>query len=321
MANLTRGAVPALLLALTFLPAGKAAAAGGAPSPYESWFTDIDELHANWVSTHENPRLPEHKRRFCALHAGNSIGPTLGENSAANKLSFRNPPGSLNTGLCWMHSRYQRAASYLANFRPERPRPGRAEGERLVRQLIRRDAVVEIPGYRDLKEFSTEYRDAITTLLDEMGVACFLNPTDCLQRLGDSYEPSAEDLRATMDALYDQMLQQPGDVQLLRTRVSAVSGVFRPFSAHSLLVLSMTPLRDKDAPHAPGLPPPPSGYGLKTIDPNYQDETGAVTYRFGDRTVRWSNSRESYALAPYRHYEYAGDIGDFARAAARYCRP
>ena len=322
MAGAARNSVPVLLFTLFLACAAPAAAGSGAPSPYEPWFTDLAEFERNQVSIYENPRLPAHKIRFCAVHKSNSVAKELEEKRYSDTLGFRNPPGTFNTGLCWFHSRYQRAATYLANFRPDLPKPSRARGAALARRIMDLDSVVEIPGYRDLSQFSAMYQDTITGILDRMGTVCFLNPTDCPQRLGDSYNPSAEELQGTMRALYDLMFQQPGQIQFLRTRPDLFTGgITRVFGAHSLLVLSIAPFRDPDAPHAPGMPAAPSGYILKTIDPNFPTDVVTVKYHFGDRTLTWSNYAITYHLAPSTHYEYAGDIGEAARAVERYCRP
>lgn len=293
-----------------------------AQTGYENWFTDTEELDRNWVEVHEDARLPQHKRRFCAVHASNSVARELRDHLLFGSLAFENPPGSFNTGLCWFHSRYQRAASYLANFRPDLPRPTRERGAELALRIMDRSAVVEIPGFNNLREFSEEYRQEITGLLDRMGVGCFLNPMDCAQRLGDTYDPTPEDMATMMRSLYEQMFHQPGEIQFLRTRADMFqSGISRTFGAHSLLVLEMAPLRDKGAPHAPGMPAAPTGYTLLTIDPNFPNDRVVLVYRFGDRRLTWQNSLMTYTLAPYRHYEYMGDINDFDRAARAYCRP
>lgn len=297
--------------------------AGDTPSPYESWFTDVEELDRDWITIHEDHRLPEYKRRFCAVRKSDSVAKTLGDNPTRDTLSMSNPPGTFNTGLCWMHSRLQRSAAYLAFFRPELPRPTQAEARSIIHSLARRERVIEIGGFRNLNEFSARFKDAFVSELDRMGVECFVNPTDCVARLGDASRPRAEELRGTLDALYDQMIQQPGQIQFIRIKPEFPSSgtvIMKLFGSHSLLVLKMEPLKDDTMVERPSWLRPLDGYRLTTIDSNFPDEVVTVDYRFGSRWLIWIGKKFAYVFAPYRHYEYAGDLNDFSDAVRDYCR-
>src|SRR5438270_754213 len=43
--------------------------------------------------------------------------------SPSQRLSFGNTGGIAHGGVCWWHSRFQRAAIYLTIFRPDLPKP------------------------------------------------------------------------------------------------------------------------------------------------------------------------------------------------------
>jgi hypothetical protein len=311
-------------------------------SPFsgENWFTDVAELDRHFVATHENPRLPAHKRRFCAEEAAGRISDRLGaaspwSSNISDTLAFGNPPGPVGGGMCWLHSRLQRRFTYLANFRPtdERgrplPRPSREEAEQIIHRLVHGMGVTEIPGFRNVFEFSQAYERELTSAIDGMGWRCFFggpllfNTSDCFARVGDESFPSTEDLRATMDQIYDRAFHQPGDVQFLRTRVQehAFSGAARPLdrvmnpSAHSFLLVGIEPIT-RPGPHGPSLPGVREGYRMRVIDPNLPNIVQTVEYRYGDASLPIG----TWNVVPRQHYEYDGDIPEMHRRIQEYCR-
>ena len=303
----------------------------------ESWFNDISELDAHFVDVHENRALPERKRHFCAQVAAGRISERISDRfdyDFRNTLSFQNPLGPIGAGMCWLHSRLQRRFTYLANFRPYDERgasiqkPSPAEAQLIIDRIIAGDSVVEIPGFTNLNEFSTEYRSELTEAINRMGYRCVFsapllaNTSDCFARVGDDTFPSTETLGQLMDQIADRALQQPGDVQFLRTRVQefAFSGAARPLdrvfnpTAHSFLLKEITPIFG--SPTHPGLPGRKIGYRLKVIDPNSPMRVQTVDYRYGDASLGVGEWR----VIPYTHYEYDGDIPQMHRALESYCR-
>jgi hypothetical protein len=293
------------------------------------WFTDIDALERHWIANHGNPRLPLHKQDFCAHDAlprlsqriddGQTIdisipdagvpsrGPLKFKFNIDDTLAFPNPPGPFGWGMCWLHSRMQRNFTYLANYRPELPQPSREEALEIIERIVSQEGVTEIPGYRNLHEFSSAYRAELEGEINTQGVLCVLNPNDCAARLGDGYHPTASELRSNMEQLYQRTLAQPGDIQFIRTRFNEredapVLGVLAsPLVAHSWLVLSMEPIRDDKDP----LLSPIRGYRMGVIDPNSPKAITDVVYHFGDIELKGGTVKRS---VPYLHDEYAGDI-------------
>lgn len=84
-----------------------------------------------------------------------------------NRLAFENSGGPLRIGLCWWHSRFQRNANYLLDFRPWLPDSNRNEVWSVLKALTKGRHVVAINGYRHLFEFSDAYRDEIQELLGQ----------------------------------------------------------------------------------------------------------------------------------------------------------
>ncbi len=83
-----------------------------------------------------------------------------------NRLSFVNDGGAFDAGVCWWHSRFQRSALYLTIFNPADPRPTKSEAKKIIKRIKQRKAVVTVPGYRSLREFSLAYDDLIQKELE-----------------------------------------------------------------------------------------------------------------------------------------------------------
>lgn len=75
-------------------------------------------------------------------------------------LTFnRNAPGPLYTGLCWWHSKMQRAALYLAVFdQPKATKPTSQEATAIFRSLENLESVISIPGFSSWFAFTDSYR-------------------------------------------------------------------------------------------------------------------------------------------------------------------
>lgn len=83
--------------------------------------------------------------------------------NAGTKLGLMNDGGlmGLMTGVCWWNSRFHRNAIYLSTYRPECPAINATtpKGVKLTRSLVERlvhaRGIVEIPGYKNLWDWST----------------------------------------------------------------------------------------------------------------------------------------------------------------------
>src|SRR5262245_2698307 len=97
--------------------------------------------------------VPEPRAAFCEERRSPDFARIIEDRGM--RLGFENAGGLLGGGVCWWHSRFQRAIWHLAVFLPRAPRPDREETRRIVRRLATRKEVVEIPGYADAREFSS----------------------------------------------------------------------------------------------------------------------------------------------------------------------
>lgn len=291
------------------------------PSKYDvGYFEDVVSLdHA--MKNAVDPKLPKHKQQFCKgmpRNVKDRIPYWKDDRSGWNfndTLAFENPPGPINAGMCWLHTRLQRQFTYLANYRPELPKPTKEQAKKIISDIVARKGVTEIPGFANLAEFSREYKAELVSAIDRMGWACVVKPTDCPARFADTYSPSPADVQATMDSLYRKQLLQHGDIQVIRTRMKKSSGITKPFEAHSMMILEMEPIRlPKEKMELMGQV---IGYRLRVIDPNFQNRIEVVDYKFGDTSL----NAGFIDVIPYKHYEYEGDIGEMNRSLDGYCKP
>ncbi len=81
-------------------------------------------------------------------------------------MGIGNASGSWNTGLCWWHSRFQRAAVYLVDFAPDLPRPTPAEAKLLFRQITN-FMPISVPGFATLPAFTSSYPQELEDVLSE----------------------------------------------------------------------------------------------------------------------------------------------------------
>jgi hypothetical protein len=84
----------------------------------------------------------------------------------SNLTSNFNAAGPLGTGLCWWHSKMQRAAIYLAVFdQPEMPKPTKAEALHIFAMLRDLKEVVSIPGFQNWFDFTAAFHDEFYQIL------------------------------------------------------------------------------------------------------------------------------------------------------------
>lgn len=86
-------------------------------------------------------------------------------NDFTNRLSFLNQGGLFNSGVCWWHSRWTRISAYLLVFDPNQKRPKQSEAKDLI-ERVRKGFPTTIPGYRNLYEFSIDFKNEIQSELD-----------------------------------------------------------------------------------------------------------------------------------------------------------
>ncbi|HXH75742.1 MAG TPA: hypothetical protein VNJ08_12285 [Bacteriovoracaceae bacterium] len=279
-------------------------------------FDDLSEL-TRFMKFGKDLSLPDHKQSFCAGNPRMISGRILDSSSRYfnETLGFANPPGPVGGGMCWLHTRLQRQFTYLANYRPDLPFPSKKDALAIIDRIVHRKGVTEIPGYKNLSEFSRAYRYDLISAIDGMGWRCVANPNDCLARLNDSYSPTPSEFQSNMDLLYQTQFAMPGDIQMVRTRVQEDKGTINaPLSAHSLLILEMQPIRYNTGPdEVVGYV---AGYRMKVIDPNYPGTVETVDYNFGNTHITAGGLR----VIPYQHYDNASDIPQMNSFIDSYCQ-
>ncbi|MGK5085826.1 hypothetical protein WDW37_21260 [Bdellovibrionota bacterium FG-1] len=294
------------------------------PSPYldARYFTDADELLAPPLGG-ENLNLgalPPHKRTFCQRTDASIIQDILNF-PKQQTLSFKNPKGSFKTGLCWLHTRFQRFASYLANFRPDSPQPTRNQAKALIAQ-ISHGQVTEIPGYADLDSFSNDFSDEVISELNSMGYRELLQ-NELSRRLGDSRSLAPADMAAVMDDIYGKVALFPHEL-FLRIRMQ---NQITPFQSHALLLLSIKPLQANNV-HSSSMPwlRSKAGYELNFIDSNSPGEIITADYFYGETQLSYCYNEINDPI-PTRHCakaavypEFEEDILPIHRAIEEYCR-
>ncbi|HXH76855.1 MAG TPA: hypothetical protein VNJ08_17935 [Bacteriovoracaceae bacterium] len=296
-------------------------------------FDDLEDL-TKYMEAGIDSSLPSHKQNFCKGNPRNiskriepdpalirygtgweALSKNFPDPYSQDTLAFANPPGPVGGGMCWLHTRLQRSFTYLANYRPSSAKPSKQEAMEIIDRIVHRKGVTEIPGFKNLNEFSSAYSKELIDAIDGMGWRCVANPNDCAARLTDSYSPTAGELKATMERLYQRQLANHGDIQMLRTRMLSAKGkVLGVVTAHSMLVLSIEPIRGKGG--IPNMPAPAIGYKMRVIDPNHPSLVFPVEYMFGETSI--------YAgfidVIPYMHYAYDGDIPEMRAQIDGYCK-
>jgi hypothetical protein len=165
--------------------------------------------------------LTKARARYCQekLSSKHSIQRIL--SNPMNHLSFQNQGGLLEGGVCWWHSRFTRAAAYLAIFDPAQPKPNQEEAKEIINTIRKRKDVVVIPGYRNLYEFSLEWGEEILDKLEDWQKSDSLTRFSWFNGMTKEKDLDPEKLEKKMDELFErisngeavyQMLQMPGIV-------------------------------------------------------------------------------------------------------------
>ncbi len=197
-------------------------------------------------------------------------------------------PGFHNyAGVCWWHSRLQRAAAYLTVYAPYEKKPTPSRIKKILNTLIDSKRVVEIPGYSSFSEFTKENKSLIQDFLNRWQLQdTFLNLAWVRGLRGKSEVP-ADQLKEIMDELYYH-------VEILR-QVTYVKLQEEGLVAHALLILKLEPTEN--------------GYYIEYIDSNYPKSTQRAVYRY--HYTQFQNS------VPY--IEYIQDYHKIESAINKYC--
>lgn len=226
----------------------------------------------------ESSSLSKARSRYCQekLSSKHAIQNILKD--PKNQLHFMNQGGIFEGGVCWWHSRFTRAAAYLAIFDPAQPKPNREEAKNIILTIRKRKDIVVIPGYRNLIEFSYDWGDEILDKLEDWQKSDSLTRFSWFNGMTKEKDLAPEKLEEKMDDLFErisrgevvyQMLQMPGIV------------------AHAWLAVGMVKT--------------PFGYYVDAIDSNAPGQVVRFTYIKGtskmDYTIDYRNT--GYTFVPY----------------------
>lgn len=239
-----------------------------------------------WISHAEAKQAPTNKAEFCAMTAQDYKDLLM---KSENHLAFVNQGGIGGQGVCWWHSMFTRNATYLAIYRPELPRPTRSQAHKIIEDISANRGVVDIPGFRNLEEFSDVHRDQIQAALNAGQIVDGGILFGWVRGVTGNHSVPAQKLENMMNDLYSEVRSGRVAYQMLQ-----IEGIM----AHAWLVVDMK--RDGD------------GFILSVLDSNYRD-IQTVRYRRG---MSWL---QEYSSVPYTSRN-AIDYQGYKTAKSYYCK-
>ena len=205
------------------------------------------------------------------------------------RIAIRNNGGIANGGVCWWHSRLQRAAIYLTSYAPSKTKPSSAEARAIILKITLMREVVEIPGFRNFFDFSTEFAKEVQVELNAWQIRDGFIFQQWVRGLSGKSSMPSEELAEHMDAIYsDFKTHAPG---------LWVMAQMKGITSHALLIIGMTPTAD--------------GYDLMVIDSNHPAENTLISYHHGDTSV------SQYSMVPYTGFN--SDYVRIEHALAKEC--
>jgi hypothetical protein len=218
---------------------------------------------------------PQSKGQYCqGLKSLSNIQNMLMD--SGNRLAFPNGPyGLMNGGVCWWHSKFERNAAYLAIYQPKSPKPDHATGMQIIASLKNATSVVMIPGYKNLHDFSADYRREIISTLESWQVQDGIGFA-WIRGLNGTPSVDPDTLQKTMDDTY-RVVQGQKLIAFLMLKLPGIE-------SHAWLVLHMTKV--------------PGGYDLVVTDSNFVNTTLTLNFRYGMRQLG------NYGSAPFLQDTY-----------------
>jgi hypothetical protein len=173
-----------------------------------------------------------------------------------SRLAFSNQGGLINGGVCWWHSRLQRAVFYLAKFNPTLPPPDKKQLKVILRNLRYFKQVVVIPGFANFYDFSKTYHKEIQTLLEKWQLSDGFIYFQWIRGLSGSTNESPEKYLKRMHKLYLHIKTS----KYIKWTMLQLPGI----SSHALLILDMKLVGNNE-------------YEFLIIDSNYSLETKVIS--------------------------------------------
>jgi hypothetical protein len=201
-------------------------------------------------------------------------------NDPTHRLAFQNEGGLMSGGVCWWHSRMQRAAVYLTQFSPQKSRPSSKDAKDLVHRLAQMKEVIEIPGFRNFYEFSQANKSIIQSELNRWQIEDGFIRQQWLRGLYGRSSMPADALKRRMDTVFSKFVtHDPG-----LWAMAQIKGI----TSHSILIMDMQPVDQ--------------GYRVAYIDSNYPSETMTLNYHYGDESI------SEYKMVPYVGFNHDYDL-------------
>jgi hypothetical protein len=209
------------------------------------------------------------------------------------RIAFRNRGGLIDGGVCWWHSRLQRAAVYLAKFEARAARPNARQVDSIIMGLRSMNRVVTIPGYSSFEAFTRDHEAAIQRHLEDwQKVDGFFN-MQWLRGISGHYRLPAARMERQMREIFRVYNASPVPVWLM----AQIKGI----TSHSFLLVRMEAL--------------PAGFALDLIDSNFPGKTLQVRYQFGDESL--GHELFSYTFVPYTGFQE--DFRRIGRTLVAHC--
>ncbi|MHC4664425.1 MAG: hypothetical protein ACYS9T_00515 [Planctomycetota bacterium] len=212
-----------------------------------------------------------------------------------NRLAFGDRGGFANGGLCWWHSRLTRSATYLTVYRPDLPKPTKKQVLKILDAYVNNSQVVEVPGYDNLQEFSSEWQDLFRKKLERWQLVEGIFHFGWKRGISGETEVSPEELKDEMDKLLKEVRTE-NRIVYQKLQVPGIR-------VHSWLVVDMKKTSD--------------GYVLRIYDstPNLFGTTPVkdVRYQIGDRYLQ----HRGVTFVPYT--EFGNELEKIREAQLRYC--
>lgn len=231
--------------------------------------------------------------QFCSDRSSATFSKNLSKNYD-NLMAFRNHGGLANGGVCWWHSRFQRNALYLTIYKPSDAKPTKAEVQKIIDKIRSGKEIIEIPGFRNFYEFSSNHASEIQRELEQWQKSDGILKFNWVIGLSGDNVVSAEKMKEQMDELY-QYVEAEGNIAYQKLQIKGVT-------AHAWLVLNVKATKN--------------GYDLEVLDSNFPSQTSVYKYREGQTSFK------HYAYGEFTPYlERKGEMEKVQMTILKKCNP
>ena len=190
------------------------------------------------------------------------------------RIYSKNDGGFFNQGVCWWHSRFQRASAYLSYFVPEAEAVKDPEEIRkIVRAIIGQKDLVLINGFNNMLQFSYAWKEIIQEELEKWQLrdslhGKWINGLKGKWTFGPQgyWDGNAKNMEKTLDQTYELFLKGQLPFQILQ-----IPGI----EAHAWLIRNMVKTK--------------VGYQLSIIDSNQGEEE--YEYKRGMNFITYREKR------------------------------